>query len=164
MFQDLHPSLRNVMYAVIISFIALMAATFYTIRLTYQNFEPVLDKNYYEIGLNYEQAIKDQKLLIADGYSLELTVDDGRAILSEGPKQATVRILKDGKMSEAASVNLILERAATVKQTVNYALSKDVSGKFVGTIDLKGIGSWNTRTIANINGKVFEKQGNISVR
>lgn len=164
MFQDLHPSLRNVMYAVILCFVALMAATFYTIRLTYQNFEPVLDKNYYEIGLNYEQAIKDQKLLIGDGYSIELALGTGDILLNSGPQTATVSILKSGNPGEATSVTLILERSATIKNTYTYPLEKTPSGKFVGTINIPGPGSWNTRTIAEIAGKKFEKQGLISVR
>jgi hypothetical protein len=152
------------MYAVMLSFIALMAATFYTVRLTFQNFEPVLDKNYYEIGLNYEQAIKDQKILIAEGYNLELKVGDGAAILSTGTQPVVVQVLKTGKISEATSVSLILERSATIKNTYSYVLDRDLSGRFIGKINIPAQGIWNTRTIAEISGKKFEKQGLISVR
>jgi hypothetical protein len=164
MFQDLHPSLRNVMYAVLLSFVALMAATFYTVRLTFQNFEPVIDKNYYELGLNYEKVIKDQKLLLAEGYSLELKIGDGALILPVGKQTAVVRILKDNKLSPASSVQLILERSATTKSTVSYNLKADAEGKFVGEIIVPAGGNWNTRAIADIAGKKFEKQGLISAR
>lgn len=164
MFQDLHPSLRNVMYGVLISFIALVAATFYTIRLTFQNFEPVIDKNYYEIGLNYEQVIKDQKELIRLGYDLESKVGDGSAILPQGPLPISVSIKKDGKITDANSVLIILERSATTKQAKTFTLSKDNLGKFIGEINPSGSGTWNTRIIADITGKKFEKQGVIAIR
>ncbi len=164
MFKNLDPSLRNVMYAVILSFVALMAATFYTVRLTFKNFEPVLDKNYYEIGLNYEQVIKDQKELVSLGYSLDLKIGDGSPLLVTGPQTATVTILQNGKVGQATSVLLVLERSATTKNTFTYKLDPDASGNFVSKINIPGSGTWNTRAIADISGKKFEKQGIISVR
>ncbi|MCW7463905.1 MULTISPECIES: FixH family protein [Leptospira] len=162
MFKDLHPSLRNAMYVVLFSFTGLVAATFYTIRLTYKHFEPVMDKNYYEIGLNYEKAIENQKELIKQGYKLS-TNWDKTTILPLGDLELTVTLNQNESFVKADSMYVILERNATTKNTTRYDL-KPSDLTFTGKIPLKESGTWNMRLIANISGKSFEREGKIIVK
>jgi len=152
------------MYLVLLSFVGLIAATFYTIRLTYKHFEPVMDKDYYEIGLNYENSIKDQKELMNQGFQLDLKIGNGDIILTKGIMPVVVSVKQNQNLSNADSIKLILERSATTKQTYNYELKKSSDGIYKTNIEIKDIGSWNTRVIAIIGGKTFEKQGIISIR
>ncbi|ABZ95883.1 hypothetical protein EHQ92_15625 [Leptospira biflexa] len=162
MFKDLHPSLRNAMYVVLFSFFALVAATFYTIRLTFQHFEPVMDKNYYEIGLNYEKAIQNQKELLNEGYKLT-TNWDNTTLLPLGELDLKVSLYQNEKLAKADSMYIILERNATTKSTKKYDL-KPSNDSFTGKVPLKETGTWNLRIISNINGKLFEREGKITVR
>ncbi|TGM40445.1 hypothetical protein EHQ75_08305 [Leptospira levettii] len=162
MFKDLHPSLRNAMYVVLFSFTGLVAATFYTIRLTYKHFEPVMDKNYYEIGLNYEKAIENQKELIKQGYKLSSNWDK-TTILPLGELDLTVTLNQNESFVKADSMYVILERNATTKNTTRYDL-KPSDLNFIGKIPLKESGTWNMRLIANISGKSFEREGKITVK
>ncbi|WP_232225949.1 FixH family protein [Leptospira terpstrae] len=162
MFKELHPSLRNAMYVVLFSFTALVAATFYTIRLTYKNFEPVMDKNYYEIGLNYEKAIENQKELLKQGYVLKSNWDN-LSIIPFGESEISVQLEKGGTITNAKSLIVYLERNATTKNTVHYNLKPNANG-FSGKIPLLEKGTWNLRLVADIDGKSFEREGKISVR
>ncbi|WP_243836510.1 FixH family protein [Leptospira meyeri] len=162
MFKELHPSLRNAMYVVLFSFTALVAATFYTIRLTYKNFEPVMDKNYYEIGLNYEKAIENQKELLKQGYLIK-TNWDNQSLLPIGESEISVQLEKSGTVTNAKSMAVYLERNATTKNTARYELKPTPSG-FVGKIPLLERGTWNLRLVADIDGKSFEREGKISVK
>ncbi|TGK83098.1 hypothetical protein EHQ24_07235 [Leptospira noumeaensis] len=164
MFKELHPSLRTAMYVVLFSFTALVAATFYTIRLTYKNFEPVMDKNYYEVGLNYEKAIENQRELLKQGYSIK-TNWDNQPLLPIGESEILVKLEKDGSVTNlsAKSMTVYLERNATTKNTAHYDLKPTASG-FVGKISLLEKGTWNLRLVSNIGGKSFERDGKISVQ
>lgn len=162
MFKNLHPSLRNAMYVVLLSFTALVAATFYTIRLTYKHFEPVMDKNYYEIGLNYEKAIENQKELLKQGYKLT-TNWDNTTLLPMGNLDLTVTLHQNEKIAKADSLYVILERNATTRNTTRYDLKPSDLG-FKGNIPLKETGTWNMRIIASIQGKSFEREGKITIR
>lgn len=162
MFKELHPSLRNAMYVVLFSFTALVAATFYTIRLTFKHFEPVMDKNYYEIGLNYEKAIENQKELLNQGYKLT-TNWDNTTLLPLGEIDLNVTLNQKETLVKADSIYVILERNATTKNTTRYDL-KPSNLSFTGKIPLKETGTWNLRIISNINGKLFERESKITVR
>ncbi|PJZ44314.1 hypothetical protein EHQ30_11295 [Leptospira brenneri] len=162
MFKELHPSLRSAMYVVVFSFTALVAATFYTIRLTYKSFEPVMDKNYYEIGLNYEKAIENQKELLKQGYHIKSNWDSMN-ILPLGKSEITVQLEKEGTIAKANSMIVFLERNATTKNTARYELKPTGNG-FSGDITLLEKGTWNLRLISEINGKSFEREGKISVQ
>lgn len=162
MFKELHPSLRNAMYVVLFSFTALVAATFYTIRLTFKHFEPVMDKNYYEIGLNYEKAIENQKELLSQGYKLTTNWDDS-TLLPLGELDLNVTLNRKETLVKADSIYVILERNATTKHTTRYDL-KPSNLSFTGKIPLKETGTWNLRIISNINGKLFERESKITVR
>ncbi|TGM77830.1 FixH family protein [Leptospira bouyouniensis] len=162
MFKELHPSLRNAMYVVLFSFTALVAATFYTIRLTFKHFEPVMDKNYYEIGLNYEKAIENQKELLNQGYKLT-TNWDNTTLLPLGEIDLNVTLNQKETLVKADSIYVILERNATTKNTTRYDLKPSNLG-FTGKIPLKETGTWNLRIISNINGKLFERESKITVR
>ncbi|TGK49645.1 FixH family protein [Leptospira bouyouniensis] len=162
MFKELHPSLRNAMYVVLFSFTALVAATFYTIRLTFKHFEPVMDKNYYEIGLNYEKAIENQKELLNQGYKLTTNLDN-TTLLPLGEIDLNVTLNQKETLVKADSIYVILERNATTKNTTRYDL-KPSNLSFTGKIPLKETGTWNLRIISNINGKLFERESKITVR
>ncbi|TGL88385.1 hypothetical protein EHQ68_10605 [Leptospira congkakensis] len=162
MFKELHPSLRTAMYVVLFSFTALVAATFYTIRLTYKHFEPVMDKNYYEVGLNYEKAIEIQKEFLKQGYLIK-TNWDNQTLIPMGESEISIQLEKDGMITNAKSMVVYLERNATTKNTVHYNLQPNANG-FSGKIPLSEKGTWNLRLVANIDGKSFEREGQIAVR
>ncbi|MCW7482950.1 FixH family protein [Leptospira kanakyensis] len=162
MFKELHPSLRTAMYVVLFSFTALVAATFYTIRLTYKHFEPVMDKNYYEVGLNYEKAIENQRDLLKQGYSIKSNWDKFN-ILPLGESEILVQLEKNGTLTNAKSMTVYLERNATTKNTAHFNLKPTANG-FVGKIPLLEKGTWNLRLVADISGKSFEREGKISVK
>lgn len=162
MFKELHPSLRSAMYVVLFSFTALVAATFYTIRLTYKSFEPVMDKNYYEIGLNYEKAIENQKELLKQGFLIKSNWDN-QTILPLGESEIAVQLEKAGALTQASSITVFLERNATTKNTAHYKLKQKANG-FSGNIPLIEKGTWNLRLVADIEGKSFEREGKILVQ
>ncbi|GIX42932.1 MAG: hypothetical protein KatS3mg129_2665 [Leptospiraceae bacterium] len=53
--HKVHPSVKRIFYIIGGFFIVFFVAVGYTIYLAQKNFEPVMDKRYYEKGLNYEK-------------------------------------------------------------------------------------------------------------
>ncbi|GBF51876.1 hypothetical protein LPTSP4_34140 [Leptospira ryugenii] len=164
MFKNLDPSLRKAMYVVLAAFLCLVGATFYTIRLTYQQYEPVMDKDYYEIGLNYEKTIRDQKELMSAGYRLDLNWGANADILPKENLILQVSLLQNESKVPSEEVKLILERNATVSKTLRLVLNEKETGVFSAKLPDLDPGTWNTRVIAKIENRYFEKQGQIIVR
>lgn len=162
MFKNLHPSLRDAMYVVLLSFVLLIAATVYTIRLTFKQYEPVMDKNYYEVGLNYEKTIESQRLLTKEGYQL-VSSWDSTPLLQTGESILSVSVLRAGKLTDASSVVLYLERNATTKNGSEIQFHKQ-GNEFIANIPKLEPGTWNTRIVANISGKSLSKEGKIAIR
>lgn len=150
------------MYVVLFSFVCLILATVYTVRLTFKHYEPVMDKNYYEVGLNYEKAIESQRLLTKEGYFLTSSWDSS-PILAKGDSTISVIITKQGKSQEADSVSLFLERNATTKNAIKYELKKQ-GESYIANVPMKESGTWNTRIVADFSGRSFSKEGKIAVR
>ncbi len=156
--SNLDPSLRRAFYVIIFVFIALFAATYHTIKVTIQNFEPVIDKNYYETGLNYEKALEDQRLLSSQGYAIESSIWT-LGNTGVGSNSVEVKVLKNGEPTDAELAVLVWERNATTRAKGTLSLEKLGTGRFVSNWNLSSPGEWVVTVSVQIQGKNFERTG-----
>lgn len=161
MFSNLDPSLRRAFYVVIFVFISMFVATYHTVKVTLQNFEPVIDKNYYETGLNYEKALESQRELASQGYAIESSIwKSGNIIV--GSNAVEFQVLQNGNLAEADNVVLVWERNATTRARGSLKLEKSEKGRFLGNWNLTSPGEWVVTLSATIQGKNFERTGTIN--
>ncbi|MBP9889903.1 MAG: FixH family protein, partial [Leptospiraceae bacterium] len=62
------PTLRFAFTMMGLAFAALIGATWYTVKIAMAGHEPVMDRNYYEKGLNYEKEIAESLQMKSEGY------------------------------------------------------------------------------------------------
>lgn len=155
---NLSKSMKRAFFVMGIAFFFLIVATSITLYFANKDFEPVIDPNYYEKGLNYDKEISQKKELIAEGYHYETTLLTERYPLKTGKNQVKVRILKNDSKIEDVKMNLVWERPATHKFTkkIRMDFSKEESS-YVGQVDIPFYGKWFVTLSSVIDGKVFEK-------
>ena len=153
MLRNLHPSMQIAFLIIGLVFLALFSATYYTFKIALKDGPiEVVDKNYYQIGLNYEQAIKDKKLLKQEGYSFELVSRE----LHRGENLFRVNFKKGNKLLNQNSAYLILERGATDKFNRKINLQSDTQGYFT-KLEIPSEGKWIVTVVANEQSKEFSE-------
>lgn len=88
----LHKSMKLAFTWIWIAFIALISATAVTIRYANENYTGPIEREYYEIGLNYEKSILEQRKMLEEGYSFESVLLSQNLKLGKNP--IVIRFLK----------------------------------------------------------------------
>lgn len=165
MFKNLDPSLRKAMYVVLLAFVLLISATFYTVRLTFKHFEPVMDKDYYETGLNYEKAIADQKELTALGYKIKTNWDD-LTFLPKNPIEIKAELQLHNEVVESSQGTVFIERNATTREAKTIPLQQDKTSplSWSSMVLFPSPGSWNVILKLSIQEKTITKELKVIVK
>lgn len=140
-----------------LAFAALIVATWHTINLAMAGHEPVIDKNYYEKGLDYEKEIAKSKQLQIEGYRFESIFSQEGMNLTKSAQEVQVKLfLKDAAVNDA-KLFLTRERTATSKYTEKKELIFDKDGIYKANLEFPFDGSWQVTLTADLNGRKFEK-------
>lgn len=140
-----------------LAFAALMGATWYTVKIAMIGHEPVMDKHYYEKGLNYEKEIAESVQMKSEGYHFDSSILTANANLVKGTNEIEIRILKKDVPVNNAKLVLVRERSATNKFTEQKELAFDKDGIYKANIDFPFDGSWQITLNANVEGRNFDK-------
>lgn len=157
----MHKSVKIAFFWIITLFIGLFVATYVTIQ--YANRDPiqVIEKNYYEKGLNYEKEIRDQKEMIAEGYRITGNIFSDGYYLKKGKNPVSIAFYLKNTIVPDSVISLQIERGATDRFNKSVSLQKNSSGEFVGEIDIAFEGPWVITATAVTNGKSFVKSSRI---
>ncbi len=137
----MHRSAKNVFYFIFGLFGLLFIATFVTVRLSLKNHEGVMDKDYYEKGLNYEKVIGETREMLALGYGFSGEIFENRKFLHTGKNKIRISFTKNNSEIPNASVSMIIERGATSKLTAKHELARE-GNHFIGEVELPSYGGW----------------------
>ncbi|MCB1193064.1 MAG: FixH family protein [Leptospiraceae bacterium] len=156
---NLSKSMKRAFFIMGIAFFFLIVATVYTVYLATKEYEPVVDPNYYEKGLNYDKEIGRKLEMKNEGYRFETNLLTEKYPLKTGSNTVSVLLFKNSEKVQDAKTFMQWERSATNKFTKRVPLhfSKENS-QYTGTVDIPYYGQWIITLIAEINGKVFEKR------
>lgn len=151
MFKNMHSSMRNAFLAIGLIFVGLFAATYYTFKVALRDGPiEVVDKNYYQVGLNYEKTIEDKRVLKAQGYHFEILSSD----LKIGENVFLVQFKKGTEFLSGREGFLLLERGATDKYNRKIPLKSDENG-YTAKLNIPSGGKWVVTLVLNESGKDF---------
>ncbi|WP_039938699.1 FixH family protein [Leptospira noguchii] len=155
----LHKSMKLAFFWIWIAFIALIGATIVTIRYANSGDTGLIEKEYYEKGLNYEKSILEQKKMIEEGYSYESILFTQNPNLKTGRNSIEVRFLKSKVPITGAKLKIEIERPATDLWNRNLILKEDpkTSGTYFGVLEFSGTGKWALNIKGEISGKTLKK-------
>lgn len=140
-----------------IAFLALIGGTWYTIKIAMEGNEPVIDKFYYEKGLNYEKEIAKRKQMQLEGYRFESIFSEKNAFLKRDSNEIQVGFfVKDAAVNDA-KIFITRERAATNKFTEKKELIFDKDGIYKANLSFPHDGQWQITLVADRNGRIYEK-------
>lgn len=163
MFSSMDKSLRYTFYGIIATFMLLFLATYHTLKIAFSGHEGVMNKDYYEVGLNYEKFIDEQKKLIEEGYHFEGLLFGDHPTLKPGENPVSLRFFKGETPISNAKITLRLEKRATDKFTRISEIPQGDEGKYEGTIEIAAEGKWFLTITGDDNGKVLKKYFSIDV-
>jgi nitrogen fixation protein FixH len=147
-------SLRYLFYGIIFSFLCLFAATYHTVKIALAGHEPVINPNYYEVGLNYEKHLNEQKKMAEDGYLFTSPLLEKNYLVT-GPNQIQVKFLKKDEVLTNSEVKVKIERKATMKFNKTIDLKVQGDGTYLGEIDVEGKGQWVMTFSGTHEGKTY---------
>ncbi len=152
MFSNLHPSLRRAFYVILGAFGLLFIATYHTFKVALSAPNELVDKDYYQVGLNYEKKIANIKKMKAEGYQFTIFTDINN--FQKGTNPFHVRFAKEGQIISNNSIQLteeklsgkkiqvLLERGATDRYNKSFLLTEDSPGMYSGNLDIPETGKW----------------------
>ena len=152
----MHKSLKYTFYGIIVIFLFLFFATYHTLKIAFTNNEGVMNKDYYEVGLNYEKFIDAQKKLIEEGYHFESQIISENPKLKKGENNIEIKFLRESQNISGAEVELKIEKRATDKFTKIIKL-QDNNGIYSGKIFPETGGKWFLTITGNDHGKILKK-------
>ncbi len=168
--------LRRAFIIIGVFFLTLFAGIGYTLKLAFENHQPVLVDRYYERGLDYQKHLDALERGRSEGWDFEAPMLEDGAALARGEQNIEVRLVnrKSPKVSEKienASVRLTFDRPATTdgRQEFEFSLAdaqKSGDGyAFVAAVQLPRPGYWDVRLDGTINdGADVFRQSRILVR
>jgi len=157
MFKGMDQSLKYTFYGIFAIFLSLFAATYHTLKVAFTGNEGVMNKNYYEVGLNYEKFIEDQKVMIEEGYHFEGSLLSLNPSLKKGVNTIEIEFLKGNDKLNTAEVELKIEKRATDNFTKITKLTREDNGKYIGNIELQNEGKWFITITGIAEGRVLKK-------
>jgi len=163
MFKHMEKSLRYTFYGIIATFLLLFLATYHTLKIAFSGHEGVMNKDYYEVGLNYEKFIEEQKKLIGEGYHFEGILFGEHPILKPGENPISIKFFRGDTPISDARVTVKLEKRATDKFTKIVDIQPIENGKYEGILDIATEGKWFITITGNDNGKTLKKYFPIDV-
>ena len=158
------PTLRFAFTMMGLAFAALIGATWYTVKIAMAGHEPVMDRNYYEKGLNYEKEIAESLQMKSEGYHFVSGLITKETTLQTGTNQIQIAILKKDLPVNGAKLFITKERTATGKFTEKKELNFTKDGNYTGNLEFPHEGEWQLTLNANVDGKSFEKTFMVSVK
>lgn len=156
-------SLRYTFYGIIATFLLLFLATYHTLKIAFSGHEGVMNKDYYEVGLNYEKLIEEQKKLIEEGYHFEGTIFGENPTLKSGENPISIKFLKGDAPISDARVTVKLEKRATDKFTKIFDIQSFENGRYEGVLSIASEGKWFITITGSDNGKTLKKYFPIDV-
>jgi hypothetical protein len=150
-------SVRFLLTVLGLAFLALIGATWYTVRIALAGHEPVIDKFYYEKGLNYEKEIAKKKQLQVEGYRFESIFDEKKSILKKGLNEIQVGFFLKDTPVNGVELFITRERTATSKLTEKKEITFDKNGIYKANLDFPFDGQWQITLTANLGERAFEK-------
>jgi nitrogen fixation protein FixH len=145
----------------------LFVATYHTFKVALSAPNELVDKDYYQVGLNYEKKIANIKKLKAEGYQFTVFTDLDN--LKKGINSIQIRFAKEGQIISEGSIKLkeeklsgkkiqvLLERGATDKYNKAFILTEDSPGIYSGNLDIPDSGKW-ILTIASEEDSFMERK------
>ncbi|MBK8398959.1 MAG: FixH family protein [Leptospiraceae bacterium] len=140
-----------------LAFAALIGATWYTVKIAMDGHEPVMDKNYYEKGLNYEKEIAESIQMKSEGYRFESSIMTAESGLTKEPTDIEIRIFKNETPVNNAKLFLTKGRTATNKFTEKKEIIFDKEGIYRGNLNFLHEGEWQITLNAKVENRSFEK-------
>lgn len=147
-----------------LAFAALIGATWHTVNIAMAGHEPVIDKFYYEKGMNYEKEIAKSKQMQIEGYRFESTVIEKEQNLKKGNNEVQVKFLLKDTPVNTAKLFVTRERTATSKFTEKKELGFDKDGVYKANIDFPDDGKWLVTLTATVDGRSLEKAFMVTVK
>lgn len=163
MFKHMDKSLRYTFYGIITTFLLLFWATYHTLKIAFTDHEGVMNKDYYEIGLNYEKFIEEQKKLMEEGYHFEGNLFGEHPTLKSGDNKFSIGFFRGDVPIEDAKISLKLEKRATDKYTKVLVLPATSKGIYEGFTNLNMEGKWFLTVTGDDHGKILKKYFPIDV-
>jgi len=146
----MHRSVKIAFFWIFMAFLSLIVATVITVRHATDQKISVVDKDYYEKGLNYEKAIEGQKQMKAEGYEFSGEMFTPGYSFRTGKNEVTVKYSRKGQPVADSAVSMILERSATDDFNVHVKMQHFADGRFLGVLEIPDTGEW----LLTVNGKV----------
>lgn len=167
--------LRRAFIVIGVFFLTLFVAIGYTLKLAFENHQPLLVDRYYERGLDYQQYLDGLERGRSEGWDFEAKILEEGTALSRGEQNIEVRLVnrKSAQISpKNASVRLTFDRPATTEGRREFEFSLDDARKvagdgyaFVAAVELPRSGYWDVRLDGRINdGADVFRQARILVR
>lgn len=160
----LHKNMKLAFTWIWIAFIALISATAVTIRYANENYTGPIEREYYEIGLNYEKSILEQRKMLKEGYSFESVLFSQNLKLGKNP--IVIRFLKSGIPVSGAKIRVEIERSATDLWNRSFLLEEDpkTKGNYLGVLEFPEIGAWVLSVKGEISGRRIRKTENLNIQ
>lgn len=123
---------------IITTFLLLFVATYYTFKVALKD-GPIqlVDKDYYQVGLNYEKTLAEKKRLESEGYHFELLNPN----LNVGKNDLQIAFKKGEEFLPNQNLILVLEKKATDKYNQVIDLEKGTNSYYT-TLDIPQNGKW----------------------
>ncbi|EMY15549.1 FixH family protein [Leptospira weilii str. Ecochallenge] len=162
----LHKSMKLAFTWIWIAFIALISATAVTIRYANENYTGPIEREYYEIGLNYEKSILEQRKMLEEGYHYESVLFSPNPNLKLGKNPILIRFLKSGIPVGGAKIGVQIERSATDLWNRSFLLKEDpkTKGNYLGVLEFSEIGPWVLSIKGEISGRSLKKTENLNIQ
>ncbi|MDX1958509.1 MAG: FixH family protein [Leptospiraceae bacterium] len=145
----------------VIFFSLLFIGTYITLKIAYKDYEGVMEKNYYEKGLNFEKEIEVQKKLLALGYRIEV---ENLESIKVGQKEIKLIVSKNNTtLTDVKSVKLLLEKPSTSKFNKDYTFKSTEKGVFTEKVEITSKGKWILSFYVELSEGILEQRKLIEV-
>ena len=114
------------------AFLLLFLAIGITLRLAYQNFEPITDSDYYRKGLEYQSRLDSVDRAKTNGWLLDSNFFHSNNIKAGKFQTEFVLSNSQNKALESGKIRVLLERPATSSAKRIYDMDVSLSQKATG--------------------------------
>lgn len=138
---------------IVVFFLGLFVAVGVTIRLAVKDHEPVIDENYYERGLLYENEAELLRRAEDEKWVLQSEILDQRT-MRPGEREVSIKIFSEtGVALTGADVTVKVELPASVKyrKIHDFKPVEGSPGLYTGRLNLPNPGMWEIVVKAEIN-------------
>ncbi|WCL50506.1 FixH family protein [Leptospira sp. GIMC2001] len=162
-FKDLDKSVKYAFYSMGAIFILLFIATGITVYIAKVGHEDVIEKDYYEKGLNYEKTLEDIRIMQDEGYSISSPLLVDRFPLHSGKNLVQISFTKNDIPISDGKLFVLLERGATAKFNQSNELYFS-NNEYSGEIMIPDLGQWIITIKASHAGRTLTKTLKVTVQ